>query len=60
MPAEWFGRNDDGTYVCVTHGGSPIYIRALSIDKHGVIQHVDGDGYGSIYRYRPTHTPRNT
>jgi hypothetical protein len=49
---EWFVRRDDGSYVCTAHGGSPIYFRALSIDDRGVFEHVDGDGYGHVYRYR--------
>jgi hypothetical protein len=49
---EYFDRGDDGTYLCSGHGGSPIYIRALSIDDRGVIEHVDGDGFGHVYRYR--------
>jgi hypothetical protein len=53
LRAEWFGRGDDGSYVCTAHGGSPVYIRALSVDpKSGVIEHVDGDGYGTVSRYR--------
>jgi Protein of unknown function (DUF429) len=52
LRAEWFVRGDDGTYMCSGHGGSPIYIRALSIDDRGVIEHVDGDGFGHVYRYR--------
>jgi hypothetical protein len=53
MRADWFGRADDGSYVCTVHGGSPVYIRALSVDRDsGIIEHVDGDGFGSVYRYR--------
>lgn len=53
LRADWFGRDDDGSYVCTAHGGSPVYIRALSVDpKSGVIEHVDGGGYGTVYRYR--------
>jgi predicted RNase H-like nuclease len=54
LRADWFGRNADGTYVCAAHGGSPIYIRALSIDPNGIIEHVDGDGYGDVHGYRLT------
>ena len=52
LRAEWFARDTDGTYVCTSHGGSPIYLRALAIDEDGVIEHVDGDGHGQIHRNR--------
>jgi hypothetical protein len=53
LRAEWFERADDGSYICAAHGGSPVYIRALSVDHDtGVVEHVDGDGYGAVYRYR--------
>ncbi len=53
LRGEWFERGDDGSYLCAAHGGSPVYIRALSVDpQSGVIEHVDGDGYGTVYRYR--------
>ena len=52
LSAEWFSRAEDGAYICTDHGGSPIYIRAVSIDTAGVVEHVDGDGYGDIHHYR--------
>jgi predicted nuclease with RNAse H fold len=47
-----FVRDDDGSYLCTDHGGAPIYFRALSMDDRGVFEHVDGDGFGHVYRYR--------
>jgi hypothetical protein len=53
LRADWFVRADDGSYLCTAHGGSPVYIRALSVDPNsGVVEHVDGGGYGTVYRYR--------
>ena len=52
LRADWFIRDEDGTYVCTAHGGSPVYIRALSVDPAGVIEHVDGDGFGAVHGYR--------
>ena len=53
LRSDWLVRADDGSYLCTAHGGSPIYIRALSLDpKTDVIEHVDGGGYGTVYRYR--------
>jgi hypothetical protein len=49
---EWFVRSEDGAYCCTAHGGSPIWLRALSIDKSGVLEHLDGDGQGEVCRYR--------
>jgi uncharacterized protein DUF429 len=52
LRADLFERLDDGAYVCTATGGSSIWIRALSINDRGVIEHVDGDGSGHVYRYR--------
>lgn len=52
LRADWFDRDAHGVYICTAHGGSPIYIRALSIDPNGIIEHVDGDGYGDVHGYR--------
>jgi hypothetical protein len=52
LERDWFERLDDGSYLCTAHGGGPIYLRALSIEARGVFEHVDGDGFGRVYRYR--------
>jgi hypothetical protein len=47
--AQDFCRNDDGSYLR-SDGGSGLWIRAVGIDAHGVITHVDGGG--DHHRYR--------
>ena len=47
-----FFRHDDGSYLC-SDGGSGLWIRAVSIDAHGVIDHVDGGGRHHRYRLLP-------
>lgn len=41
--AQQFGRNDDGTYVCSGHGGSPVFLRCLE-QRGDLIDVVDGTG----------------
>ncbi len=49
--ADWFGREDDGSYVCAGHGGSPVYLRAVARDGQR-FTHVDGGGRKHAYRLR--------
>jgi len=45
LRAEWFARQQDGSYVCTGHDGPPVWIRALSFDPGSkVIEHPDDDG----------------
>lgn len=46
-----YERNPDGSYYVPGHSGS-LWIRAVSIDADGVIEHVDQDGHGERHRYR--------
>lgn len=41
--AEDFCRNDDGSYLR-WDGGSGLWLRAVDIDPHGAIRHLDGSG----------------
>lgn len=54
FPAELFAREDDGSYVCSGHGGSPVLLRCLRQDGD-VIYVVDGAG--DPYTYRLVQTP---
>lgn len=57
---ERFARRDDGSYLYIPEAGAQIYFRALSIDDRGVSEHVDGDGYGHVYRHRPRSEPHGS
>ncbi len=56
----WLGRCSRSGPSCsagspaeqAVYGGSPVHIRALSIDGSGVSQHVEGHGYGEVHGYR--------
>lgn len=50
--ADQFGRDDDGTYVCAGHGGSPLFLRCLRQDGM-VIYTLDGGGDPFTYRLYP-------
>ena len=50
--ASLFGRNDDGTYVCSGHGGSPLFLRCLRQDG-AVLYVLDGGGRPYTYRLVP-------
>lgn len=49
--SDWFGRADDGSYVCAGHGGSPVFFRARRRDGLR-FRHVDGGGIGRRHSYR--------
>ncbi len=51
LRAEWFARQDDGSYVCTGQHGPAVWIRALSFDPGSkVIEHAEDDGI--VYHYR--------
>lgn len=47
-----FGRDEDGTYVSSTGGGSPLFLRCTS-QEGDVIHVVDGAGGEHVYRLVP-------
>lgn len=53
FPRDMFVRDEDGTYICAGHGGSPVFLRCIAQHADAVIECVDGSGTSHMYRLRP-------